>query len=109
MQALAHYGAIGGLIGLIALTLAWEAWLAPTGVAVLTIKVLPLLAPLFGILRGKRYTYQWASMLILAYFTEGVVRAYSDTGVSALLAAGAIVLSAVFFVSAVAYARLTRG
>jgi len=72
------------------------------------LKALPLLLPLFGILRGKRYTYQWASMLILFYFTEGVVRAWSDTGLSSQLALCEVVLSLIFFVCAIFYAKLTR-
>ena len=52
------------------------------------LKALPLLIPLFGILRGKVYTYQWTALLVLAYFTEGVVRAWSDRGVSQQLAFG---------------------
>jgi uncharacterized membrane protein len=64
--------------------------------------------PLFGILRGKRYTYQWSSMMILIYFTEGVVRGFSDGGLSARLAQTEIVLSLAFFFSAIFYAKLTR-
>lgn len=72
MKATLHYIAITSLIALILLSLAWEGWLAPVrpGGTLLVIKALPLLLPLFGILRGKVYTYQWASMLILLYFTE---------------------------------------
>jgi uncharacterized membrane protein len=96
------------LIALIALCLAWETWLAPLrpGGSALMLKMLPLLVPLFGVLRGRRYTYQWSSMLIWFYFTEGVVRAWSDKGLSAQLAWGEVALSLVFFVSASLYARL---
>ncbi|BBP05488.1 membrane protein [Sulfuriferula plumbiphila] len=102
-----HYTSIASLIALIFLLVAWEGWLAPLrpGGSMLILKVLPLLLPLFGILHGRRYTYQWASMLILIYFTEGVVRAWSDQGASAQLAAGEIILSAIFFFSAIYYAR----
>lgn len=98
------------LIGLILLCLAWEAWLAPLrpGGSLLVLKTLPLLLPLFGILRGRRYTYQWASMFILLYFTEGVVRAWSDTGLSARLGLLEVMLALIFFASAVVYARATR-
>jgi uncharacterized membrane protein len=71
------------------------------------LKVLPLLIPLFGILRGKRYTYQWASMLVLLYFTEGAVRAWSDRPPSSTLAIAEVVLALVFFVAAVGFARFT--
>ena len=110
VSRICHWVAIGSLVGLIVLCLAWEIWLAPLrpGGSWLMLKVVPLLLPLFGILRGERYTYQWASMFVLFYFTEGVVRAWSDRGLSASLAIGEIILSVIFFVAALAYARLTR-
>jgi len=105
-----YLGACSSLIALIFLCLAWELRLAPIqpGGSWLALKCLPLLAPLFGILRGRRYTYQWASMLILLYFTEGVVRATSESGVSGALAAGEIILSLIFFASAIGYVRRSR-
>lgn len=102
-----HLVSVFSLVALIALCLSWELWLAPLrpGGSWLVLKVLPLLAPLFGILRRKLYTYQWASMLILAYFTEGVVRGFAETGLPALLAHIETALSLLFFVSVVAYVR----
>jgi len=107
---LAHTPAAGGLLSLIALCLAWELWLAPLrpGGSLLALKALPLLLPLRGIVEGRRYTYQWSSMLILAWFAEGVTRAWGDSGLSQALAMAEIALSLIFFASAVAYARLTR-
>lgn len=101
--------ASASLIALILLCLAWEGWLAPLrpGGTLLILKAAPLLLPLFGILRGKRYTYQWSSMFILLWFTEGTVRAYSDMGLSAALAGIEITLTIAFFVSAIYYARLS--
>lgn len=95
------------LIALIALTLAWELWLAPLrpGGSMLALKALPLLLPLFGILRGRRYTYQWAAMMILLYFTEGMVRSITDSGAMQTLAVVETLLTLVFFTSAVLYAR----
>ena len=95
---------------MIVLCLAWELSLAPLrpGGTWMALKVLPLLLPLLGILHGRRYTYQWASMLILGYFAEGVVRAVSDAGTSAALAMAEVLLTLIFFGSAVFYARLTR-
>jgi uncharacterized membrane protein len=97
------------LIALIFLCLAWELWLAPLrpNGSWLVLKTLPLLLPLMGILKGRRYTYQWAPMLILAYFTEGVVRAWSDKGLSAWLAVAEVAVSVVFFFAAIFYARLS--
>jgi uncharacterized membrane protein len=98
------------LVALTFLCLAWELWLAPLrpGGSSLAFKALPLLLPLFGVLRGKRYTYQWASMLILAYFTEGVVRGWSERGAGQVLALAEVVLSVVFFTAAILYARFAH-
>ena len=102
--------AVAALAALTVLCLAWELWLAPLrpGGSLLALKALPLVIPLSGVLKGKRYTYQWSSMLILADFAEGVVRAWSERGMSQLLATGEVLLSLVFFAAAVGYARLSR-
>ena len=98
------------LIGLLILCVAWELWLAPLrpGGSLVALKAAPLALPLPGILNGRRYTYQWSSMLVLAYFAEGVTRAWSERGLSQALAGTEIALSLAFFACAVAYARLTR-
>jgi uncharacterized membrane protein len=110
LKTVSHWLAIASLIALIILCLAWELWLAPLrpGGSWLVLKVLPLLAPLFGILRGRRYTYKWSSLLIWLYFTEATVRAWSDTGLSARLALVELALSLVFLVSVVLYIRADR-
>jgi uncharacterized membrane protein len=102
--------AAASLAALIVLCLAWELWLAPLrpGGSAAALKALPLALPISGVLSGKRYTFQWSSMLILAYFAEGVTRAWSERGTSQLLAGLEIVLSLVFFAAAVSYARLSR-
>lgn len=106
----ANLAASVSLIALIALCLAWELRVAPlrTGGSWLVLKTLPLLAPLFGILHGRRYTHQWASLLILAYLAEGLVRVTSDTGVMRAMAGIEVALAMVFFVASVSYARVTR-
>ena len=98
------------LIALFILCLAWETVLAPLrpGGSYIALKALPLLLPLSGILSGKLYTYQWSSMLILAYLGEGAMRAFSERGASQALAVLEIILSAVFFAAAVSYVRLKR-
>jgi len=108
--ALLRLLASGLLVALILLCLAWELWLAPLRPdgSYLALKALPLTFPLIGIFKGERRTNQWSSMFILAYFTEGVVRAWAERGVSQMLAGGEIALSAAFFVVVVAYSRVTR-
>ncbi|HQN64338.1 MAG TPA: DUF2069 domain-containing protein [Methylophilus sp.] len=110
MMSRLRLGASASLLALILLCLAWETFLAPLkpGGSLLMLKAVPLLIPLFGILRGRRYTYQWASMFILLYFTEGVVRAWADSGVSVKLAVIEILLCLIFFCCAIFYANLSR-
>jgi uncharacterized membrane protein len=98
------------LIALIFLCLLWEALLAPIrpGGSLLMMKALPLLLPLFGLLRGKVYTYQWTPFLALAYFCEGIVRAWSEHGVSRALALTEAMLSVTLIAGVAAYAGLMR-
>jgi len=102
--------ASAALVALLAWCLAWELWLAPLrpGGSLVALKALPLALALPGILSGRRYTYQWASLLILAYFAEGVTRTVAERGAAQACAAAELVLSVVFFAAVVAYARLTR-
>ena len=98
------------LILLIALCLAWEGWLAPlrAGGSWMILKGAILLLPLFGVLRGKRYTYKWLSLFIQFYLLEGLLRATSDHGLSQWLAIGETLLATVLFAAAVLYIRATR-
>lgn len=109
-KPLARMAAVVALGALIVLSLAWELWLAPLrpGGSLLALKALPLVLPFMGIATGKRYTYQWSSMLILAYLAEGATRAWSETGLSRQLSLIEIALSVLFFAAVVSYARLTR-
>jgi uncharacterized membrane protein len=97
--------AVGSLLGLIALGLAWELWLAPTGHRTLAWKVLPLLLPLAGLLRHRMYTYRWVSLLVWIYFTEGVVRATSDRGAAVALAVIEVLLCLVLFAACAVHVR----
>jgi uncharacterized membrane protein len=98
------------LIALIFLGVAWELFLAPLkpGGSWLALKVLPLMAPLFGVLHGKRYTFQWSTLLIWIYAAEGATRAYTDTGLSAALACAEALLALAYFGAAVSFLRSSR-
>ncbi|KTT22997.1 DUF2069 domain-containing protein [Pseudacidovorax intermedius] len=101
--------AVGSLLGLIALGLAWELWLAPLrpGGSWLALKVLPLLVPLAGLLKWRMYTYRWLSLLVWLYFTEGVVRAWSDAlPLSRALAGLEIALCLLLFAACAWHVRL---
>ena len=97
--------AVACVAALIALGLAWELWLAPTGRGTLALKVLPLMLPLPGLLRNRMYTYRWLSLLVWLYFAEGVVRATSERGTGALLATLEIVLCLMLFAACAAHVR----
>ena len=63
-------------------------------------------AAVFGVLRGRRYTSQWLSMLSLLYLTEGVLRA-SDPGLTGVFALIEVALSVALFTSTMLHARAT--
>jgi uncharacterized membrane protein len=103
--------AAGSVLALIGLGLAWELWLAPVrpGGSWLAIKVLPLCIPVAGLLRNRMYTYRWVSLMVWIYFVEGVVRAYSDRGLSARLALLEAALSLVLFAACVLHVKMRLG
>lgn len=97
--------ALSSVIGLILLGLAWELWLAPTGSGTLALKVVPLVFLLPGLWRFRMRVYRVLSLLVWVYFTEGVVRATSDTGLSAILAAVEVVLTLLAFAACALHVR----
>ena len=103
--ALTRAVAVGSVLGLIVLGLVWELWLAPTGGGMLAFKVLPLALPLAGLLKQRMQTYRWLSLLVWLYFIEGAVRATSDRGVSAVLAAIEVLLCLLLFAACAAHVR----
>ena len=102
--------AVAALLGLIALGLAWELWLAPTGGRWLAFKVLPLVWPLAGLLKHRLYTYRWVSLLVWLYFTEGIVRATglpagAASGLVEALAWAEVALCMLLFIACAAHVR----
>jgi len=97
--------ALAALLALVALGLAWELWLAPTGRGTLALKVVPLLLPLPGLWLNRLYTYRWLSLLVWVYFAEGAVRATSEHGAGAQLAIVEVVLCLVLFAACAAHVR----
>lgn len=105
-----HSAAVASLLLLIAVCTAWELWLAPLrpGGSWLALKALPLCLPVTGILKGRIYTFQWACMLVLAYFAEAVVRLFDASWASRACALAALLCSTVFFVSCLCFVRRAR-
>ena len=102
--------AVGSLLGLIVLSVAWELWLAPLrpGGSWLVLKALPLCIPLAGLLKHRMYTYRWVSLVVWLYFTEGVVRAWSDKAPGNWLALVEIALCLLLFVACALHVRLRQ-
>jgi uncharacterized membrane protein len=97
--------ALALLLALIALGLAWELWLAPTGSGTLALKVLPLVLCLAGLLRHRMYTFRWLSLLLWLYVTEGAVRATTEHGSARLLAGAELLLCLLLFATCAFYIR----
>ena len=99
--------AVGSLLALIVLGLAWELWLAPLrpGGSWWVLKVLPLVVPLVGLLKNRMYTYRWVSLMVWLYFTEGVVRATTERGTGQWLAGIEVLLCVLLFAACSAHVR----
>jgi uncharacterized membrane protein len=104
--------ALTGLLGLFALILAWNTWLAPPQVLpralALILLLTPLLLPLRGMLAGRPYTHAWSAFLALPYFVLGVFHA-AGAGPERLYGALMIGLSMAWLGGAGLYPRLARG
>ena len=100
--------AVGSLLMLIALCVAWELFLAPVrpGGSLLALKALPLCIPLAGLLKNRMYTYRWVSLMVWLYFIEGVVRASGDRAPSSYYALLEVLLCLVLFAACAMHVRL---
>jgi uncharacterized membrane protein len=104
---LSRWLAVGSLLGLIVLGLAWELWLSPLrpGGSWLALKVLPLCLPLAGLLKNRMYTYRWVSLVVWLYFIEGVVRAWGDRAPGNYLAFAEVLLCLSLFAACLLHIR----
>ena len=100
---------LAATVALLALGLAWELWLAPTGRGTLALKVLPLLPCIPGLLRHRLHTFRALSLLVWLYVLEALVRSTSESGVSRALATIELALCLVLFTGCVIYIRRRLG
>ena len=107
---LSRWLAVGSLIGLIALGLAWELWLSPLrpGGSWLALKVLPLCIPVAGLLKNRMYTYRWVSLVVWLYFIEGVPRGWGDKPPGNWLGMLEVALCLVLFVACTLHVRMRQ-
>ena len=97
--------AVGSTLALVALGLAWELWLAPTGRGTLALKVIPLACAIAGLSKLRMLTYRWLSLLVWVYAAEGALRASTERGVSAVLALLEVGLSLLLFAACAVHVR----
>lgn len=99
--------AVGSLAALIAATLLWELWLAPTRAPALAaaLKALPLCLPLPGLLKRRMYTYRWTSLLVWLYVFDGAARV-RDGGMTAVMASIELLLCVTLFAACALHVRL---
>jgi uncharacterized membrane protein len=97
--------AAASLMALVALGLAWELWLAPTGGRTWALKVLPLALGLVGVLKLRLFTYRWLSLLVWLYVAEAIVRGLTERGAVPSLALAQLVLALLLFGACVAHVR----
>lgn len=98
--------AFAAFVDLFILCVCWEWFISPLrpGGSWLILKGIPLLFAIPGIWKGKVYTMQWATMLILLYITEGLVRIL-ETGANFWLAALETLLATLGFVCLLIYLK----
>lgn len=89
--------AVLGALALVVLGVAWELWLAPTGRGTLAVKVLPLALAVPGLWAARLHTYRWTSLVVWLYVGEGLLRATTERGTSALLASVEVALGVALF------------
>ena len=102
--------AVAGLAALCALEVLWETLLAPVpgGSGWLALKALPLVVLLPGLARGEVRSRQWLALLLPFYAAEGIVRAWSEAGRHAAVAAMAALIASLTFACVLACARKER-
>lgn len=98
--------AAAAVADLIILCIAWEWFLAPLrpGGSWLVLKALPLILVLPGIWQGKNYIMQCASMLILIYLAEALVR-IAETGANRYFAILELILATTTFIALLLYLK----
>ena len=98
--------ATAAFVALFIQCVAWEWFISPLrpGGSWLILKGIPLLFAIPGLWRGKIYTMQWASLMILLYITEGLTRIL-ETGANFWMAALETILATIGFICLLIYLK----
>lgn len=98
-------------VGLFALLMVWNTWLAsparfPTALTLL-VSITPLLLPMRGFLKGRTKSCGWMAYVSLIYLIHGTVEAYAEES-TRLLALAEAGLSLSLFFATVYYIRQAK-
>ncbi len=98
--------ATAAFVDLFILCITWEWFISPLrpGGSWLILKAIPFLFAIPGLWKGNVYTMQWASMLILLYITEGLVRIL-ETGANFWMATLETTLGTLAFICLLIYLK----
>ena len=101
------------VIVLMAMIVLVSAWLfsqksSATVFVVIVLATLPLWLPLYGLVRGQRRTYAWATLCVIPYFVLGATEAVANPSMRAWSGA-CLALALLAFVLLIGYLRVTRG
>jgi len=72
------------------------------------IAVVPLLAPLSGLIRGKRYTYAWATLFAIPYLMFSVTELLVNPQ-ARWVAGASLILVFAWFCTMILFLRVSRG
>lgn len=101
---------LGSIAALFAIVFSWQLW--PTasraGAGRAIILSIPLLLPVLGLWRGKRYTYRWATLCVMPYFVVGLTEVVANPS-TRIWTAAMLAFALTWFVGLVAYLRVTNG
>ena len=92
----------------VALVLSLPAWMtAGYPWPICALAALPLLAPLSGLLRGRRYTYAWATLFAIPYLAFAVTELLANPA-ARWVAAMSLMLVFGWFCTMVLFLRVSR-
>jgi uncharacterized membrane protein len=107
-RKLLRLGQLGYAILLILIPL-WVLWLSPPQLGSPKILLLvwwsPLWLPLWGILRGKAYTFAWANFIVMWYFLHSLTTLWVGEGLNVVLAAVELAAASLMFYGCTYYAK----
>jgi uncharacterized membrane protein len=95
-----------GLWAAIALSFCAWAWAGYSWV-LCVLAVVPLLAPLNGLLRGRRYTYSWATLFAIPYLAFAITELLVNPA-ARWVASFSLVLVFAWFCTMILYLRASR-